>query len=49
VLVTRGRLQTDDDQLTDRCSRWIEGIQAQFAGTPVVPADTLSPGWPGLK
>jgi biotin carboxylase len=49
VLVTRGRLQTDDDQLTDRCSRWIDGIQAQFAGTPVVPADTPSPGWPGLK
>jgi biotin carboxylase len=35
VLVTRGRLQTDDDQLTDRCRRWIDGITAQFAGTPV--------------
>ena len=39
VLVTRGRLQTDDDQLTDRCRRWIEGVQSQFAGTPVVPAE----------
>ena len=41
VLVTRGRLQTDDDQLTDRCRRWIDGIKAQFAGTPVVAADTV--------
>ena len=39
VLVTRGRLQTDDGQLTERCRRWIEGIKGQFAGTPVAPAD----------
>jgi biotin carboxylase len=39
VLVTRGRLQTDDNQLTERCRRWIEGIQSQFAGTPVAPGD----------
>jgi biotin carboxylase len=35
VLVTRGRLQSDDDELTERCHRWIDGITAQFAGTPV--------------
>jgi biotin carboxylase len=35
VLVTRGRLQSDDDQLTERCRLWIDGIAAQFAGTPV--------------
>jgi len=34
--VTRGRLQTDDNQLEDRCKRWITGIRAQFAGTPIV-------------
>jgi hypothetical protein len=39
VLVTRGRLQTDDDRLTDRCRHWIDGITSQFAGTPVTPAD----------
>ena len=36
ALVTRGRLQTDDNQLEDRCTRWITGIRAQFAGTPIV-------------
>ena len=35
--MTRGRLQTDDNQLEDRCKRWISGIRAQFAGTPLVP------------
>jgi biotin carboxylase len=35
ILVTRGRLQTDDGQLTERCRHWIDGIKAQFAGTPV--------------
>jgi biotin carboxylase len=48
VLVTRGRLQTDDEQLNDRCRRWIDGIQAQFAGTPIVPQDT-APARPALK
>jgi biotin carboxylase len=36
ALVTRGRLQTDDNELEDRCKRWITGIRAQFAGTPIV-------------
>ena len=35
ILVTRCRLQTDDNQLTADCRRWIDGIRAQFAGTPV--------------
>ena len=48
MLVTRGRLQTDDEQLTDRCRHWIDGIKAQFAGTPVAPADT-APARPALK
>ena len=37
ALVTRGRLQTDDNQLEDRCQRWIGGIRAQVAGTPLAP------------
>jgi hypothetical protein len=35
ALVTRGRLQTDDNRLEDRCTRWITGMRAQFAGTPI--------------
>jgi biotin carboxylase len=43
ILVTRGRLQTDDGQLTERCRQWIEGIKSQFAGTPVAPGDPATP------
>ena len=25
ILVTRGRLQTDDNELTERCRDWIDG------------------------
>ena len=35
ILVTRGRLQTKDNELTERCRHWIEGIRSQFVGTPV--------------
>lgn len=38
ALVTRGRLQTDDNQLEERCKQWITGMRAHFAGTPVVPS-----------
>jgi biotin carboxylase len=48
VLVTRGRLQTDDEQLTDRCRRWIDGVKGQFAGTPVGPGDA-APSLAALK
>ena len=34
VLVTRGHLQTDDYQLTERCRRWVAGIKAKFISTP---------------
>jgi biotin carboxylase len=35
ILVTRGRLQTEENELTERCRDWINGIRSQFAGTPV--------------
>ena len=35
VLVARSRMQTEDNQLTDRALAWIDGIHAQFAGTAV--------------
>ena len=49
MLVTRGRLQTDDDELTDRCRHWIEGVKRQFAGTPVGPGDATQAVGAGLK
>jgi hypothetical protein len=49
VLVTRGRLQTDDEQLTDRCRQWIASIKGQFAGTPVGPGDTTPAAGAGFK
>jgi hypothetical protein len=38
LLVTRGHLQTDDYQLTERCRRWVDGIKAHFASTPLTAA-----------
>ena len=35
-----GRLQTDDNQLEDRCQKWINGVRAQFAGTPLAAQQT---------
>ena len=35
VIVTRGRMQTDDRQLTERAKRWAAGITSRFGGTPV--------------
>jgi hypothetical protein len=32
ILVTRGRLQTDEHELTERALTWIKGIKAQFVG-----------------
>jgi len=42
--VTRGRLQTDDNRLEDRCKQWITGIRDQFAGAPLVsPRTAVTP------
>ena len=35
ILVTRGRLQTDEHELTDRARAWIDGIKRQFATAPL--------------
>ncbi len=43
ALVTRGRLQTDDNRLEHRCKQWITGIRAQFAGAPLVSPRTAAP------
>jgi biotin carboxylase len=43
ILVTRGRLQTDDRRLTDRAKLWNAGIKAQFDGVPPTPAAPQPP------
>jgi biotin carboxylase len=43
VLVTRGRLQTDDCQLTERCRHWVDGIKAQLTSTPLAPGEVAAP------
>jgi biotin carboxylase len=43
VLVARSRMQTEDNQLTERAREWIRGIEAQFVGTPVAAEATPAP------
>jgi hypothetical protein len=46
VLVTRGRMQTDARELTERARRWAAGINAQFEGTPPPPEQpVVTPAW----
>jgi hypothetical protein len=35
IIVTRGRFQSDDHELTDRARTWIAGIKRQFETTPL--------------
>lgn len=35
ILVSRGRFQTDDRQLTDRAKAWVAAINAEFQATPL--------------
>jgi biotin carboxylase len=49
ALVTRGRLQTDDNRLERRCTDWITGIRGQFSGTPVVPLQSPAPARESFK
>ncbi len=37
ILVTRGRLQTDEHELTDRAKLWIAGMKSQFTSVPIEP------------
>jgi hypothetical protein len=46
ILMTHGRMQTDDRQLTDRGKLWNAGIKAQFESVPPPPvAPKLPPQW----
>jgi biotin carboxylase len=41
VLVTRGHLQTEDYQLSERCRRWVKGMKSKFVSTPVSAATPI--------
>ncbi|MDX1522404.1 MAG: biotin carboxylase, partial [Anaerolineae bacterium] len=52
ILVTRGRLMTDDFQLTDRAKAWIAGIRAKFeavAPTEIQPVPEIPAEIGGFK
>ena len=44
ILITRGRMQTDDRRLTDRAKLWNAGIKAQFEGVAPGAGGTGPPG-----
>jgi biotin carboxylase len=46
ILVTRGRLQTDEHELTERALTWIRGIKSQFEGVPAPLEAELPPPEP---
>jgi hypothetical protein len=43
VLITRGRLMTDDFELNDRAKSWIKGIQSQYTARSLHEAATPAP------
>lgn len=46
ILVARGRMQTDERELTERAKRWAAAINAQFEGTPPPPEQPVAaPEW----
>jgi biotin carboxylase len=44
VLVTRSRMQTENNQLTERAHLWIDSIQEHFAGTPLAEEEAVPAG-----
>src|SRR5260221_9032020 len=46
ILVSRGRFQTDDRQLTDRAKQWVAAIHKQFEAIPVTGSSAPVPPAP---
>ena len=44
ILITRGRMQTDDRKLIDRAKLWNAGIKAQFKGVAPAPGGAGAAG-----
>ncbi len=42
ILVTPGRLMTEDFELTDRAKKWISGIRGQYRTRPLQSAETVA-------
>jgi len=49
ILVARGRMQTDEHELTDRARRWILGVRRQFIGAPADELPAVAPPSVPLK
>jgi biotin carboxylase len=49
ILVTRGRMQSGDHQLSARATRWIEAIRNEFTGTPSDSPPAVAPPSVPLK
>jgi biotin carboxylase len=49
ILVTRGRLQSDDRQLLDRAKAWTRAIHGEFETTPLPPAVSITPPESGVR
>lgn len=49
ILITRGRLMTDDFELNERAQTWIRGLRAHFAGEPVKPQSPEAPSENAFK
>jgi hypothetical protein len=43
ILVTKGRLQTDEQELTARCRQFIKGIRSQYVSVPAGEGDKARP------
>ncbi len=49
VLVARSRMQTDDNELTDRAREWIAAVHGQFESTAVVAEEPVAAGAMAFK
>jgi biotin carboxylase len=49
VLVARSRMQTEDNQLTERAHEWIDGVHAHFVGSSVPAAEPVPAGAMAFK
>jgi biotin carboxylase len=49
VVVSRSRMQTDDNELTERAREWIDGVHSQFAGAPLASQEPVPAGAMAFK
>ena len=49
VLVARSRMQTDDNELTDRAREWIAAVHGQFESSPMAAEEPVAAGAMAFK